>query len=219
MNENAGRFRSALGGFHRQDVLNYIQNITQENQETVKELTEQLEAAQGAKSDMEAELHTLRCDCKRAEIANEALEEELRRIKDRNETLTQDLTCAEAQVKTLRNRVAELEPGANSWQNIKSTAGDIEVTAHERAQLVIQEAQAKAAEIRADGIRWVLEIQDRCDKLQKDLGRSIQSAETELAAAHKAFSRTEEDMEGFQKALSELVSALSAGVGEETPDE
>ena len=59
MNENAGRFRSALGGFHRQDVLNYIQNITQENQETVKELTEQLEAAQGAKSDMEAELHTL----------------------------------------------------------------------------------------------------------------------------------------------------------------
>lgn len=215
MNENAGRFRSALGGFHRQDVLNYIQSITQENQEQVQELTEKLEAAQAAQSAMEEELHTLRCDCSRAEIANGALEEELRRAKASNETLSQDLSQTQAQVKALRDRVAELEPGANSWQNIKSTAGDIEVTAHERAQLVIQEAQAKAAEIRADGIRWVLEIQDRCDKLQKDLGRSIQSAETELSAAHKAFSRTEEDMEGFQKALSELVSALSTEVGEE----
>ncbi len=219
MNENAGRFRSALGGFHRQDVLNYIQSITQENQETVKDLTEQLEAAQSAQNAMEEELHTLRCDHNRVEIANEALEEELRRTKARNETLSQELSLSQGQVRTLQNRVAELEPGANSWQNIKSTAGDIEVTAHERAQLVIQEAQAKAAEIRADGIRWVLEIQDRCDKLQRDLGCSIQSAETELAAAHKAFSRTEEDMEGFQKALSELVSALSAEVGEEPSGE
>ena len=50
-------------------------------------------------------------------------------------------------------------------------------------------------------------------------GGGAASAETELAAAHKAFSRTEEDMEGFQKALSELVSALSAEVGEEPSGE
>lgn len=214
MNETAGRFRGALGGFHRQDVLDYIQTMTQENQERVNELTEQLEAAQADRSAMEEELKSLRSRSTQADAERKSLEEELTRSKAKTEELSTALAELEVQVKDLRSRVAELEPGANSWQNIKSTAGDIEVTAHERAQIIIQEAQAKAAEIRADGIRWVLEIQDRCDKLQKDLGISIHLAETELSAAHRAFSRTEADMEGFQKALSELVAALGVGAEE-----
>ena len=34
MNENAGQFRTAaFGGFNRQDVLDYIEKLTQENQQ------------------------------------------------------------------------------------------------------------------------------------------------------------------------------------------
>ena len=44
MNENAGQFRTAaFGGFNRQDVLDYIEKLTQENQEKTLELEQALE--------------------------------------------------------------------------------------------------------------------------------------------------------------------------------
>ena len=44
MNENAGQFRTAaFGGFNRQDVLDYIEKLTQENQEKSLELERALE--------------------------------------------------------------------------------------------------------------------------------------------------------------------------------
>ena len=217
MNENAGRFRSAaFGGFHRQDVLDYIQTLTQESQNTIKEsqdtvktLTSQLEESQAERKRLEQELQTLKIQHRQAEEMCRTLEEELTRCK------SEVLSEAENQTQALRSRVAELEPGAASWQHIKSTAGDIEVSAHERAQITILEAQSQAAEIHAEGVRWVLEIQARCDKLQRELNNSFRASENELNTIRRAYTRTAEDMEGFQKALSELVSALEPGTSEE----
>ena len=160
MNENTGQFRSAaFGGFHRQDVLDYLERITRENQ-TQKQALEQ------------------------------ALAEEQ----------------AEAQVAALREKVNDLEPGAESWRRIKDTAGDIEVSAHERAQRIIQSAQDQAAEIRAEGVRWILELQARCQRLKEDLHTSLFSAETELDSVRAAFSQAQEDVEGMQGALADLAA-------------
>lgn len=216
MNENAGRFRSAaFGGFHRQDVLDYIQTLTQESQDTIKALTSQLEESQTEQARIEQELQSLKTEHSQMEEKCKVLEEELTRCKAQAEQQGAVLSEVETQARELRSRVAELEPGAASWQNIKSTAGDIEVSAHERAQITIQEAQSQAAEIHAEGVRWVLEIQARCDKLQRELGNSFRATENELNTIRRAYTRTEADMEGFQKALSELVSALGPGSGEE----
>lgn len=223
MNENAGRFRSAaFGGFHRQDVLDYIQTLTQESQnaikesqDTIKTLTSQLEESQAERKRLEQELQTLKSQHRQAEETCRTLEEELTRCKSEVEQQWEVLSEAETQAQELRSRVAELEPGAASWQHIKSTAGDIEVSAHERAQITIQEAQSQAAEIHAEGVRWVLEIQARCDKLQRELNNSFRATENELNTIRRAYTRTAEDMEGFQKALSELVASLEPGTGEE----
>ena len=51
MNENTGQFRSAaFGGFHRQDVLDYLERITRENQ-TQKQALEQALAEEQAARD------------------------------------------------------------------------------------------------------------------------------------------------------------------------
>ena len=60
-----------------------------------------------------------------------------------------------------------------------------------------------------------MEIQARCDKLQRELNNSFRASENELNTIRRAYTRTAEDMEGFQKALSELVSALEPGTSEE----
>ena len=172
MNENTGQFRSAaFGGFHRQDVLDYLERITRENQ-----------------------------------TQKQALEQALAESRQAQEKTAAALAEAEAQVAVLRERVNDLEPRAESWRRIKDTAGDIEVSAHERAQRIIQSAQDQAAEIRAEGVRWILELQARCQRLKEDLHTSLFSAETELDSVRAAFSQAQEDVEGMQGALADLAA-------------
>ena len=74
------------------------------------------------------------------------------------------------------------------------------MAAHERAQVTLQTARAQAAEIRAEGTRWVWDIQSRCQQLQRDLHDAIVSAETELDEVRTAFHRAQAHMEGVQDA-------------------
>ena len=55
MNENTGQFRSAaFGGFHRQDVLDYLERITRENQTQKQALEQALAEEQAARAQAEA---------------------------------------------------------------------------------------------------------------------------------------------------------------------
>ncbi len=216
MNENAGQFRSAaLGGFHRQDVLDYFERVARENQEEKEALLAERDAAataleeeKAARAQAEGRLLLLEQRAENAVADRKALEEEVAALKERLAEKETALTQAKAEGEALRKAIRELEPSAQSWQHIKDTAGDIEVAAHERAQITIQEAQVKAAEIQAEAARWVLDIQSRCDKLQRDLRSSILAAEKELDSVRASFSLTETDMEGFQSALSDLLAGI-----------
>lgn len=212
MNENAGQFRSAaFGGFHRQDVLDYLARITRENQGKTLELTKALEEAQSARTQAETALAEAKAQAAEAAAAREAMAEELARTQKVLEEADTARAAAEERAEELTDRVRQLGPDAASWQRIKDTAGDIEVGAHERAQITLQKARAQAAQIRAEGVRWVLEIQARCDRLKRDLREAVTSAESELDQVHAAFVQAQEEMEGIQSALSDLVSSAGEG--------
>ena len=189
MNENTGQFRSAaFGGFHRQDVLDYLERITRENQTQKQALEQALAEEQAARAQAEARAQQAENKAAEAVADREAFEQTLAESRQAQEKITAALAEAEAQVAALREKVNDLEPGAESWRRIKDTAGDIEVSAHERAQRIIQSAQDQAAEIRAEGVRWILELQARCQRLKEDLHTSLFSAETELDSVRAAFS-------------------------------
>ena len=216
MNENAGQFRSAaFGGFHRQDVLDYLARITRENQDKTLELTKALEEAQSARTQAETALAEVKEQAAEAAAAQEAMAEELARTQKVLEETDAARTAAEERAEELAERVRQLGPDAASWKRIKDTAGDIEVGAHERAQITLQKARAQAAQIRAEGVRWVLEIQARCDRLKRDLREAVTSAESELDQVHAAFVQAQEEMEGIQSALSDLVASAGEGDREE----
>jgi hypothetical protein len=60
MNENAGQFRSAaFGGFHRQDVLDYIEKITKAHREETAALETALAQAQEERDRQGAQLEEL----------------------------------------------------------------------------------------------------------------------------------------------------------------
>ena len=216
MNENAGQFRSAaFGGFHRQDGQDYLARIPRENQDKTLELTKALEEAQSARTQAETALAEAKEQAAEAAAAQEAMAEELARTQKVLEEADAARTAAEERAEELAERVRQLGPDAASWKRIKDTAGDIEVGAHERAQITLQKARAQAAQIRAEGVRWVLEIQARCDRLKRDLREAVTSAESELDQVHAAFVQAQEEMEGIQSALSDLVASAGEGDREE----
>ncbi len=213
MSEKAGQFRGAtFGGFHRQDVLDYLEKLAGERREE-RELWEaekaglfaSLEEERGARARVENRLALLENRASETTDAQKELEDKMAKLREELAAKETQLAQAQAEAEELRQQIGRLAPEAQSWKRIKDTAGDIEVAAHERAQITIQDAQVRAAEIRAEVIRWVLDVQGRCDTLQQDLRTSIQGAEAQLDNIRAAFAETEHQTQGFQSALSKLV--------------
>ena len=78
MNENAGQFRTAaFGGFNRQDVLDYIEKLTQENQEKSLELERALEREETVRTQSEARF----AEAEEQAAACEKLSEEVEQLR------------------------------------------------------------------------------------------------------------------------------------------
>ena len=151
MSENVGQFRgAAFGSFHRQDVLDYLERITQEHQEKTQTLIQALEEERTARRQDQAAREALEQELSTQTAAQQKLEEEQKETRRALEEARIALAAAEARAEALSGRVDELAPEAASWQRIRDTAGDIEVSAHERAQITVEAARIQAAEIRAE---------------------------------------------------------------------
>ena len=206
MQEKAGQFRSPpFGGFHRQDVLDYIEQLTQEHQETRQRLERQRDEAQAALAQAEDALGQAQRQQAAEATAQTTLEERLAQTQAELENTAAALAQVREEKAALEEKLRALEPEAASWQRLRDTAGDIEVAAHERAQVTLQAARDQAAEIRAQGTRWAQDLQARCLGLQEDLHAAVTNAERELDGARAAFSQAEDHMAQVREALEGLI--------------
>ncbi|HIY33056.1 MAG TPA: hypothetical protein H9833_07405 [Candidatus Evtepia faecavium] len=206
MQEKAGQFRSTpFGGFHRQDVLDYIEQLTQEHQETRQRLERQRDEAQAALAQAEDALGQAQRQQAAEATAQTTLEERLAQTQAELENTAAALAQVREEKAALEEKLCALEPEAASWQRLRDTAGDIEVAAHERAQVTLQAARDQAAEIRAQGTRWAQDLQARCLGLQEDLHAAVTNAERELDGARAAFSQAEDHMAQVREALEGLI--------------
>ena len=206
MQEKAGQFRSTpFGGFHRQDVLDYIEQLTQEHQETRQRLERQRDEAQAALAQAEDALGQAQRQQAAEATAQTTLEERLAQTQAELENTAAALAQVREEKAALEEKLRALEPEAASWQRLRDTAGDIEVAAHERAQVTLQAARDQAAEIRAQGTRWAQDLQARCLGLQEDLHAAVTNAERELDGARAAFSQAEDHMTQVREALEGLI--------------
>ena len=217
MSEKTGQFRSAaFGGYHRQDVLDYIESMTKEKRDLetrCREAEEGRAEAERRLADGERELEVLREKVR-------SLEEETERLQAGLETAGAELEESRAEAASLREEVEDLKPGAESWRYIRERAGDIEISAHERAQMTIRDARSQSDMIREESARWMEELQACCERVQRDLQSSLRAAEAELDGARDSFTRAETEMGGVRQALESLRDKLeaSAAAPEETPD-
>lgn len=215
MNEQTVQFRSAaFGGFHRQDVLDHVEKLTKEKQELVSRLEQESEA----RTQAEARLSQAEEAAKEEKEAQEAMSGELEYLRNELEVRSAALAKTEEENRLLRAQVETLRPGAEAWEHIKEQAGTIEVSAHERAQVTIQDARERVVSIQEEGAKWVRDLQAGSDRLQAALNASIQAAEEQLDTARQAFRNAERGMRGYQASLARLVEEIEQNAPSEEPE-
>lgn len=145
-------FRTQLKGFHREDVINFIQQQTQEHERRVRTMQEEIVRLQG-------ELNDARTEAERAHGAQDAeaetTQEELAQASERCAELEAENAAAREEIARLTKRcealeeaaakqpepAAEEKPAAEEPENYK----ELELAAYRRAELAERMAKERAA--------------------------------------------------------------------------
>lgn len=145
-------FRMQLKGFHREDVINFIQQQTQEHERRVRTMQEEIVRLQG-------ELNDARTEAERAHGAQEAeaetTQEELAQASERCAELEAENAAAREEIARLTKRcealeeaaakqpepAAEEKPATEEPENYR----ELELAAYRRAELAERMAKERAA--------------------------------------------------------------------------
>ncbi|MDL2273208.1 hypothetical protein LJC34_01445 [Oscillospiraceae bacterium OttesenSCG-928-G22] len=171
MAENTGgaSFRGAVvGGFYRQDVLDYIENAAKEHKREVDALKEEIRALSDERDGLKKTLSEMQSASKETEAKNTGLWQELAAATDeaaskqkRMDELTKELSSLREQVSSLTSELAEKsyelekltkesgflqsklamqEKILSDFAESKQRVADIELKAYERAADIREEA-------------------------------------------------------------------------------
>jgi len=187
------KFRSALSGFNRRDVMQYIEQSAAAHRRRVAELEDRLAKVEEERSRLEEELSGLQ-DEKGSVAAEEA------RVRASLEEATESLTglrgelsdtetslaAAREELERLQSQVGELAPMAQSYGELKDRVATIELDAHRKAQATLDEAEAEAARIREETTAWLSRVVEQYGSLRVqlngvfDLARNLSGMEEQI---------------------------------------
>lgn len=182
MSESLHLRTTAFGGFHRQDVVDYIESTSQAHAAQLNALRKDLAAAQASAQSLTGE-----------KARADALSERCNTLSARVDALEP----LEAEVETLRRQVELFRPQAEAYDEIKDTLADIELDARARAAQILKEAEDAAAAKRT-------EAQALLDQILGEYSRTGQSAETSLAEVIDRLSSIRTSLSHLQQLQSKL---------------
>ena len=197
------KFRGALNGFNRKDVLQYIEQSAVAHRRQLAELEERLTRSEEARAGLEGELSGLR-DEKGSVAAEEArvrasLEEStaaLTRLRGELGETETNLAAARSELVRCQREVAELAPMAKNYEELKDRVATVELDAHRKAQATVDEARAEARALRQETARWTEEVLARYGGLRQSMDELMQKA--------KSLAELEEELRGADERAAQL---------------
>lgn len=166
------KFRSAINGFNRQDVVAYIEYTNNRHSSQVKQLNAQLKAAQ-EKPDQEL------ADCK-AQIAQ--LQEQLAAKEEELCALTEQLSAKEEELRALSVQLEAAQEACTAPAAVPSTT-EQELEAYRRAERAERMANERANAVyeRANGVLADVTVQ------ADEYARATDSAFVQLVSAMDSY--------------------------------
>lgn len=207
MGEGTNQFRGAtFGGFNRQDVLSYLTTTESEYEEKLSQLRNELERSKQEAEESKRKVAELEEKLRETEKLSKSAKDSLSKTEAERDKKTENLKQREDELSKLRRELAELTPKALAYDKIKERAATIELDAHERAQIILDEAKKEAGLLQKDYAVWVREAQVKYELLRTGLNEAFMRSTVELEQICHTFDRISGDFESYESLLRDLLS-------------
>ena len=166
------QFLTAVRGFNRQDVQDYIEQLAAVHRQETAELRKQLEKSDRRIQELEETASNI--DAMAAELAQtrsalESADQMVSRLRGELSQADAKLSVAKKEMERLQTQIAALEPLAAGYQEIRDRAANVELDAHQKAQAAVNEAKTEVERIRGDTRRWLSQVMEEYSTLRYGL--------------------------------------------------
>lgn len=219
MSNKGNHFRTVMfGGFHKQDVLNYITQASQQHQERDADLVqsaqqsrEELDHLQEKYEAAEAARQKNAADCERmsdvlAQRTNE-LDEALRELN----ALKAEHEKTAARLAEVEQALPDLQESAQAYSELKDHTATIEMEAHRKAQQIVDQAQATADRIGGELDGWMHRVQNTYQILRTDMSATLNHLSGELERGMKSLEEAGGGFNQHDETLRALLESRNSG--------
>lgn len=225
MSNQENRFRTvAFGGFHKQDVLNYITSASKDYQDQSVDLKQKAETAQKERDALaekyeaaEAARKKSAADCERLSATLTERTDALARAERLLAELKAEHEKAAARLAQLEEMLPRLQADAEAYATLKDHTATIELEAHRKAQETVDQAQAQSAKIRNELDGWLRRVQSTYQHLRTDMAAAVSQLSGELERGVKALNEIPETFRQHDETLSALMESERAN-GPKAPE-
>lgn len=226
MNPAENAFRTTVvGGFNRQDVLNYIESSTREAKDRIASLQKESETY---KKEREAFLQELAELQKQVASLQKETESLRKTVTEKSAALTTaqtalvreqaDLSTLREELGALRDRSSQWESGARAYAELKDRTATIELEARQRALAIEHEAEERAGQIRAEAEQILYKVQTGYTRLRGDVDATITHAAGELGRVDKALEQVRFEFAEHDAELAKLLQSCRETARQEPPE-
>ena len=226
------QFRTAtLGGFQKQDVLDYIERSSKDHGDKLAGLQRELEEARRALCAVEEEKGALARERAAAQERERTLTEEREAAAAAAGQASQETSALREELEAERLRLAETEavleqtmeevdrlrPAAEAFARLKDRTAGIELEAHCRAQGVQAEAEERAQKTREQVEQWLRRMRAEYDRIREDIDAAVSQVSGGLAEAERIVEGLSGTLTRQDGELEELAQACLTDMGPKAP--
>ena len=221
-------FRSAaIGGFHKQDVLSFLEEQSKQSAQAQQRLQEQLEESGRRLEALSREKEDLQGQLAEARQALEAARESQNSLNTRLSRAEQDLSVSRAQGEQtareleearrerdeLKARLDAVLPDAQAYLQIKERTAGVELDAHRRAQAIQDRAEDEAQRVRRKLEQWLQRMEREYDQMRGEVEITVSHAASELDRVRAGLNRVTQLVDSQEEALKGIARAYDETAG------
>lgn len=206
MSKVESSFRTALvGGFNRQDVMDYIGTSSRVAQERIAKLESQSKVSQDALTKAQKEAREATAKLASMEQEFQEMKQELDQARQTLQEQESTATAVQAQLERLEEETAKMEKGAAAYAQLKDRTATIELEAHQRAKAIEEEALERAKKACTSAEQMLFKAQTGYSRLRSDLEKTVANATQELGRMDQTLESVKTEFVAHDQALSDIL--------------
>ena len=202
------KFRTAVSGFNRTDVVNYIESASMEHQKALRKLTDERDKLAAENAQLQTQLTGLQARLIQVQADNDALTEQVNTLAQEGSGLAEQLKAAEA---------ARAEAAAQPQPAPEASLTEKELTAYRRAEQTERNAAVRARRIYTQLSNLCEDARSRYLDSGEEIAALAADLSTGLARLQDAFAEVQVIFDDAQNAFDDM--QLPETGAEETEEE